>query len=67
MQLGVREAGLGKTWDNSVFVYGAERLTDLDGLRLLKDASGVIPLETGKSIAYTGTYHQSILLLKNGY
>lgn len=48
-------------------VLGAERLKVLSGLRFLKDASGVISPETEKSITYTGTYYESICLLKNGY
>lgn len=53
--------------DNTLFVSGAERLKVLSGLHFLKDASGVISPETEKSITYTGTYYESICLLKNGY
>lgn len=56
-QLSVRRARQEEHSHNSLFVSGAERLKDLTGLHFLKDASGVIPPETGKSIAYTGTYY----------
>lgn len=55
---------LEREWSFSLFVLGAERLKVLSGLHFLKDASGVISREMEKSITYTGTYYESIRLLK---